>query len=539
MTVQQVEVVVRRAGQPERRMMLSAGLTQVGRAEDNDLVLPDIGVSRRHARIVFDAGVVRVDDLGSGNGTMFRGRRVDSQEMADGDEIVIDPFVISFRFLGAQSDVPEDDDTVRAPPDGGFSGAAARIVVLQGNRLASSYPVGGAPLSMGRSEARDIVLFDPAASRDHARVELRADGYWLVDRGSANGTYLDGDRLVDGHRLAHGAHIRIGATEFRFELAEPQGAVAPPPAAPPAPPPLPPAPVPAPAPAPVPAPAPPPVPVAAPAPPPVPVPAPAPVPVAAAPPPRRSNAPLIAAVVIGFLFVVFGVGAAAVGLVVMNGEDLAARFGGTPELPDLPPAFEVRAENRDKVDQLMADGAMHFAQGRYLDAAGRYYKVVQDYEPGHPEATRQGFVACEYVAFQVLADDLRRGEVDEKALRKHKAEVLAAVEAAEGSGEGLVDARSAVDDALVLMPGDKELRAAQNSVRSAIQRALTRKPGASHQKAVVKKLKVATKALDAGDAAKAADALEAAIEADPEGIVPERYRAAALLETVRYREDNP
>jgi pSer/pThr/pTyr-binding forkhead associated (FHA) protein len=540
-TVQQVEVVVRRAGQPERRVMLAAGVTQVGRAEDNDLVLPDIGVSRRHARIVFDAGSVRVDDLGSGNGTMFRGRRVDTQVIADGDEVVIDPFVLSFRFMGAQAEVPEDDDTVRAPADGGFSGAAARIVVLQGNRLASSYPVGGAPLSMGRSEARDIVLFDPAASRDHARVELRSDGYWLVDRGSANGTYLDSERVTDGRRLAHGAHIRIGSTEFRFELASPPAAAAPvppPPVAAPAPPPPVAAPAPPPLPVPAPAPAPPPVaPVVAPPPPVAPA---APPPAAAAPPPpRRSSAPLIAAIVIGFLIVVGGLGAGALGLALMGDGDVLARIQGAPELPELPPPYTVQPGNEAKVDKLLADGAMHFAQGRYLDATGRYYKVVQDHEPGHPEAGRLGFVSCEYVAFQLLADDLQRKSMSDRDKEAQKKEALAQVKEAVGSGEGLVDARLKVDAALVVLPGDDKLKAAQNQVRSAIQRSLRRKPAASHQKAVRKKMKSAENALAEGDLGGARSALEAAIEADETGVVPERYRAERLLELVEYREDHP
>lgn len=553
MTVQQVEVVVRRAGQPERRVMLSAGVTQVGRAEDNDLVLPDIGVSRRHARIVFDSGTVRVDDLGSGNGTTFRGRRFDSQVMADGDEVVIDPFVIAFRFVGAVAELPEDDDTVRAPPDAGFSGAAARVVVLQGNRLASSYPVGGAPLSLGRSEARDIVLFDPAASRDHARVELRADGYWLVDRGSANGTYCDEQRVVDALRLQHGAHLRIGATEFRFELAEPSSASQAPhvPAALPPPPPAP-------------APAPPPPAYVAPAPPPPayvpPAPAPAPPatvspvpaqpvfqpaydsPAAAAPappPPRRSNAPLIAAIVIGFFLVVLGVGAGAIGLVLMNDGDLASRLGIVEELPELPPAYQVQARNVDEVARLMADGAMHFDQRRYMDAAGRYYKVVKGLEPQHPGANREGFITCEYVAFGILADSLRAGEVDPKEHRSLKRTVLAQVAEAEKSGTGLVEARLAVEDALLVVGKDAELSNAEGRVRRALASRLKTSELVDKQETMRTKVLLGEVSMDGGDLDKARSALEAAIALDPEGLIPDRYRAEHLLRMVEYRAGHP
>ena len=95
--------------------------------------------------------------------------------------------------------------------------SCSRLVVLAGHRLASAYPLGGDPVAMGRSEAREIVLYDPAARRNHVRVELRAEGYWLIDNQSPNGTYVNG-RRVQNHPLSTGDVVRIGSTEFRFEL---------------------------------------------------------------------------------------------------------------------------------------------------------------------------------------------------------------------------------------------------------------------------------------------------------------------------------
>lgn len=218
MASRQVELIVRRSGQPEKRVPLGSGITHMGRADDNDLVLPDIGVSRRHARIVVDETSVRFEDLGSGNGSFHRGRRIESQAIADGDEIVIEPFVLQFRVTvaDAMARALEDDETLRAPPADAM-GAPARLVVLAGHRLATAYPLGGDPVAMGRSEAREIVLYDPAASRNHARVELRSEGFWLIDNQSANGTYVNG-RRVQNHPLSTGDVVRIGSTEFRFEL---------------------------------------------------------------------------------------------------------------------------------------------------------------------------------------------------------------------------------------------------------------------------------------------------------------------------------
>ena len=63
-----------------RQILLRDGL-RLGRAPDNDLVLPDRRVSRRHARIAADDGAAAsggffIEDVGSSNGTFVDGRRV-------------------------------------------------------------------------------------------------------------------------------------------------------------------------------------------------------------------------------------------------------------------------------------------------------------------------------------------------------------------------------------------------------------------------------------------------------------------------------
>ena len=75
------------------------GVINLGRADDNDVVLTDIGVSRRHARILVQSDGVFVEDLSSGNGTYFRGMRVERQAIHTGDEVLIDPFTLGFEIM--------------------------------------------------------------------------------------------------------------------------------------------------------------------------------------------------------------------------------------------------------------------------------------------------------------------------------------------------------------------------------------------------------------------------------------------------------
>ena len=49
--IEGVELIIRREGYPDRVELLEEGNTRLGRAEDNEIVISDIAVSRRHAQI--------------------------------------------------------------------------------------------------------------------------------------------------------------------------------------------------------------------------------------------------------------------------------------------------------------------------------------------------------------------------------------------------------------------------------------------------------------------------------------------------------
>jgi pSer/pThr/pTyr-binding forkhead associated (FHA) protein len=73
-------------------------------------------------------------------------------------------------------------------------------------------------VTLGRDTGNDLVLESAAVSRDHAAVTF-ADGRWyLEDRGSFNGTYLNGTRVVPGTPLPlrHADRITIGPETIIF-----------------------------------------------------------------------------------------------------------------------------------------------------------------------------------------------------------------------------------------------------------------------------------------------------------------------------------
>jgi pSer/pThr/pTyr-binding forkhead associated (FHA) protein len=95
-----------------------------------------------------------------------------------------------------------------------------RLVVVKSPTLAKGddFTLNTRAVTIGRGPENDVELRgDEYASAAHAHVDPRPDGVWLVDRGSTNGTFVNGIRLDAPHRLSSGDVIRVGETQLRFE----------------------------------------------------------------------------------------------------------------------------------------------------------------------------------------------------------------------------------------------------------------------------------------------------------------------------------
>ena len=71
---------------------------------------------------------------------------------------------------------------------------------------------------IGREEDAQIVIPNPAISRHHARLTNQAGHYFIEDLGSANGTFVNGQRLTGAQALNPGDRIALGeSTVLEFE----------------------------------------------------------------------------------------------------------------------------------------------------------------------------------------------------------------------------------------------------------------------------------------------------------------------------------
>jgi len=84
----------------DREITLHRGENVIGRDDGAILWIDDNSVSRRHARIVVDGEEAVLEDLGSKNGTLLRGERIESPvRLVDEDLITIGPASITFRVV--------------------------------------------------------------------------------------------------------------------------------------------------------------------------------------------------------------------------------------------------------------------------------------------------------------------------------------------------------------------------------------------------------------------------------------------------------
>ncbi len=87
------------------------------------------------------------------------------------------------------------------------------LVVVRGENAGSRYALTSDRVRIGRHPDSDIFLDDVTVSRRHAEILSDATGYQVVDVGSLNGTYVNGER-IERAALSDSDQIQVG--KYRF-----------------------------------------------------------------------------------------------------------------------------------------------------------------------------------------------------------------------------------------------------------------------------------------------------------------------------------
>ncbi len=185
----------------------------------------DPEISRRHARVSRGSDQqLQIEDLGSSNGTFVNNEQIDSpRTLKVGDVISVGKTVLQVIAGSAAarepSPPPERAAAADEPPGPGDEAGDALVVISAGGAQGRRLIVRDG-IVIGRGVSGDgRVSDDSDLSRRHARV-YRDGGQLIVeDLGSANGTFVNGERALGRQVLAAGDLLRVGSTTLRVTVA--------------------------------------------------------------------------------------------------------------------------------------------------------------------------------------------------------------------------------------------------------------------------------------------------------------------------------
>jgi transcriptional regulator with GAF, ATPase, and Fis domain len=111
-----------------------------------------------------------------------------------------------------------DDATTKVSADRrGARVPAVDLVVVEGPSRGVRITLDGGAATVGSAPGNRLCIADPLVSRLHCEIRVRPDAITLRDRGSTNGTFVDGVRVRDAD-LPAGTLVLVGASRFRIEV---------------------------------------------------------------------------------------------------------------------------------------------------------------------------------------------------------------------------------------------------------------------------------------------------------------------------------
>lgn len=220
-------------GKEQDSFDLSSGSAMIGREEDCDIKIDNIGVSRHHAKVERIGGIYVVADQNSNNGTFVNGKKITKHNLNSGDEIFIGKHVLVFN-IGSEEvakPAPEKETDFQGVNTMAVSTkeidkvikrqtiiktrASLKVSTDAGERV---LPISKMIFLMGKSNICDI-RFSGAFVRDfQALLYYEDDAYHLVALGGWKAVKVNGN-TIDKHVLQNNDVITCGANKVVFTQA--------------------------------------------------------------------------------------------------------------------------------------------------------------------------------------------------------------------------------------------------------------------------------------------------------------------------------
>jgi pSer/pThr/pTyr-binding forkhead associated (FHA) protein len=229
--------VVRVPGYAEQVFSFQHQETVIGRGNDADLILPNVSVSRHHARVVAVDGGWRVEDLKSRNGILVNGESCESHVLKTGDEVQVGKFLLVYlsddrqdqvykgRFISYMAQYTAhnqiDADSTFQIEKGELDRLKAQTRVMRQAKLVAVMD----SRKVWTPQDRELQF----GSKSEVAVEGRFtggqvaavrwdNGFHIIEKkGRFTRVLLNGESVSTTARLKHGDTLTVGNTRFRYE----------------------------------------------------------------------------------------------------------------------------------------------------------------------------------------------------------------------------------------------------------------------------------------------------------------------------------
>ena len=233
-------LIVKFSQQKNQLFQLTEGEVVIGRGEKAHLLLPNVSVSREHCRVLVGRQNTSIEDMGSQNGTIVNGKRIDQHVLTSGDEVQVGKFQLIYlgegrenrfykgRYVGylpkyePGSILPDTAATFALTADALMAMQTTNRIIEHARLVLDTdtrrfwYPEekGLSFGSAGLVKVEGWFTWGVVATVkwDGKRHRLRRQG-WLAHV-SVN------DQRVDQRPLKNGDRVRIGGSRFRYESPE-------------------------------------------------------------------------------------------------------------------------------------------------------------------------------------------------------------------------------------------------------------------------------------------------------------------------------
>jgi len=110
--------------------------------------------------------------------------------------------------------VLQSEDEIRS--EGKEPGGGPSLIVAQGPRQGSKFPLIAGDNTIGRLMGSEVLLEDHSVSRRHVIVTQTPQGFTVEDCGSKNGTFVNGNQITEKVSIGHGDIIQLGIYSLRL-----------------------------------------------------------------------------------------------------------------------------------------------------------------------------------------------------------------------------------------------------------------------------------------------------------------------------------